>query len=134
MSEQPSLREQVSRRANGRCEYCRLPSEFTSMPFQLDHIIAEKHGGPTTLENLAWSCLDCNSFKGPNIAGYDGEERQTVRLYNPRTDNWADHFEWDGPTLRPKSAIGRVTISVLRLNLPYRIAVRASLIEENAFP
>jgi hypothetical protein len=27
------------------------------LPFQIDHIIAEKHHGPTVAENLALSCL-----------------------------------------------------------------------------
>lgn len=30
--------------------------------------------------------------------------------------------------------MGRVTIVVLRINLPYRVAVRESLIEERFFP
>ena len=54
-----------------RCEYCQLPAEYTDAPFQVDHVIAEKHHGPTVEENLAWSCFYCNSFKGPNISGRD---------------------------------------------------------------
>ena len=67
------------RTREGCFEYCRISDALVSTPFQLDHIIAEKHGGPTTLENLSWSCLDCNSFKGPNIAGRDAN--QTIRLF-----------------------------------------------------
>ncbi|MBX3436655.1 MAG: HNH endonuclease [Planctomycetaceae bacterium] len=36
-----------------------------------DHIIAEKHGGETTAENLALACFDCNWFKGSDIASLD---------------------------------------------------------------
>jgi hypothetical protein len=134
MSDEPSLRKQVELRAGGRYEYCQLPGELTSKPFQVDHIIAEKHDGPTSLDNLAWTCLDCNSFKGPNLAGYDHDEKQTIRLFHPRLDEWSDHFEWEGPTLRAKTAIGKVTIAVLRINLDYRVAVRNSLIREEEFP
>ncbi len=34
-----------------------MPEAALRLPFQIDHIIAEQHGGPTTLSNLAWSCL-----------------------------------------------------------------------------
>src|SRR5439155_7190530 len=45
----------------GRCEYCRFPARLTRVPFQIDHIIAEKHGGRTTFENLALSWFFCNT-------------------------------------------------------------------------
>lgn len=47
------LRRQVRDRAQGQCEYCRIHEEDVVFPHEADHIIAEKHGGPTTLENLA---------------------------------------------------------------------------------
>ena len=52
-----ALRQLVRQRAADRCEYCHLPAEYTDAPFQVDHIIAEKHHGPTIEENLAWSCF-----------------------------------------------------------------------------
>ena len=57
-----------------------------------------------------------------------------IPLFNPRTDRWADHFAWDGPVLVDKTPIGKVTIEVLGINLPYRVALRAALIEEGIFP
>jgi 5-methylcytosine-specific restriction endonuclease McrA len=44
-----SIKQSVWQRANAACEYCRMPSEFYLAPFQIDHVIAEKHGGQTTL-------------------------------------------------------------------------------------
>ncbi len=123
----------VAQRAGFRCEYCRLPERWTSLPFQLDHVIAEKHAGETSLDNLAYACLHCNSFKGPNLAGRDTETEEIVRLFDPRRDHWHDHFHWDGAVLCALTAIGRVTIAVLRINLPYRVAVRCSLMEEGVF-
>jgi hypothetical protein len=128
-----ALREAVARRAGFRCEYCRLPQRWTSLPFQLDHVIAEKHAGETSLTNLAYACLHCNSFKGPNLAGRDNETDETVRLYDPRRDNWRDHFRWDGALLCALTPIGRVTIAVLRINLPDRVVVRRSLMDECVF-
>ena len=127
-----ALHQLVWQRAQHRCEYCQFPADVSLLPFQIDHIIAEKHGGPTTAENLALSCERCNSHTGPNIAGYlDGRH---VPLFNPRQDRWADHFAWNGPLLVGKTAIGTVTIAVLAINLSYRIALRAALIEEGLFP
>jgi len=55
----PSRRQQVWDRAGRCCEYCQMPQEFDVLPFQLDHIRAQKHGGPTTIANLALACLPC---------------------------------------------------------------------------
>ncbi len=127
-----ALEQLVWKRAAGHCEYCQVSAEVSLLPFQFDHIIAEKHGGLSTPENLALSCERCNSHKGPNIAGYlDG---QHVPLFNPRQDHWPDHFEWAGPTLMGKTPVGKVTIDVLGINLPHRIALRAALMDEGIFP
>jgi hypothetical protein len=122
------LRQFVWRRASSRCEYCHMPADVALLPFQIDHIIAEKHRGPTVAENLALSCERCNSHKGPNIAGYF--EGSLLPLFNPRIDRWADHFAWEGARLVGKTPVGKVTVEVLAINLPYRIALRAALIEE----
>ena len=54
---QRELVEQVRRRAGFRCEYCHFPERFSGLNFQIDHVIAEKHGGPTDGENFALSCI-----------------------------------------------------------------------------
>jgi hypothetical protein len=128
----PALQKLVWLRAKSRCEYCQFPADVALLPFQIDHIIAEKHGGTTVSDNLALSCERCNSHKGPNIAGYlDGRH---VRLFNPRRDRWSDHFAWNGAYLVGKTEIGKVTIDVLAINLRYRVAIRTALIEEGILP
>ncbi len=48
------LRQAVRRRADLCCEYCRLPEAYAFItPFQVEHIIARRHHGPTVLSNLA---------------------------------------------------------------------------------
>jgi hypothetical protein len=111
-----------------------MPQDFDDLPFQIDHIIARKHGGPTSEDNLALACFYCNTNKGPNVAGIDPEIGELVRLFNPRKDNWAHHFSWDGPMLSGLTTIGRATIYVLRINDPEYVAVRAALIAEGVFP
>ena len=124
------LEAQIWRRARNRCEYCGFRAELTRVPFQIDHIIAQKHRGRTTSDNLALSCFFCNTFKGPNLAGVDPRTRKITRLFHPRRDRWQDHFRWDGPLLEGRTAVGRTTIEVLRINRQDATAVRQSLLEE----
>src|SRR5436853_334507 len=90
--------QQVRRRAGGVCEYCRLPETAQRIPFEVEHIIPEQHGGTSTLSNLAYSCLHCNRHKGPNISGIDKATSRTklVRLFHPRRHKWERHFRWEG--------------------------------------
>ena len=128
-----ALSRDVWRRAGAACEYCRLPHGVDPLPFQLDHIIAEQHGGLTVSENLALTCLFCNKHKGPNIAGIDPESGRMVRLFNPRRDKWTRHFRWDGPEMIGRTAIGRATIRVLAINHPDNIELREALIDNGEF-
>jgi hypothetical protein len=129
-----ALVRDVWQRANNRCEYCHLPSAFYPAPFQIDHIVARQHGGGTVLGNLALSCLHCNRYKGPNVAGIDGLTGEVVRLFHPRRDDWTDHFRWDRAELEPRTRIGRVTIDVLFINDPEVVILRRTLFEEGWFP
>jgi hypothetical protein len=76
--------DRVRERANYCCEYCRLPEAFSSARFQLDHIIAEQHGGASVDSNLALACLADNNHKGPNLAGIDPKTGKRAWLFNPR--------------------------------------------------
>ncbi len=58
------IRVHVAERASFRCEYCLLPDFAGSFPFEVDHVIAIKHGGKSILENLAYACPRCNRNKG----------------------------------------------------------------------
>jgi hypothetical protein len=131
---EPALSALVRRRAGDVCEYCQLPARLSALPFEIDHIIAQKHGGPTEEHNLALSCFYCNSYKGPNIAGIDPQSGRLGRLFNPRRDRWARHFAWAGPILVGRTATARATIAVLAINEPDAVTVRAALIEEGIFP
>jgi hypothetical protein len=130
------LADRVRTRAGGICEYCRLPDAFHPGVFEVEHVIALKHGGPTALGNLAYSCLHCNRHKGTDLAGIDRVTSRTrlVRLFNPRRHKWGRHFRWDGALLVGITAIGRVTIHVLQMNDPTRMELRQELIDEGVFP
>lgn len=129
-----ALRRLVWHRAGSRCEYCRMHQDTDALPHHIDHIIAQKHNGPTLESNLALACANCSLGKGSNIAAIDPTSKRLTRLFHPRTDNWRGHFRWVGPRLRGRTAIGRVTIAVLNINKPERVGVRRWLILAGDFP
>jgi hypothetical protein len=126
-----SLRRLVKRRAKYRCEYCQIPSGISLTPFQIDHVIARKHGGSSVAANLAFCCFHCNLNKGPNIAGIDPKTDRMLSLFHPRRDRWREHFvlQINGQILG-QTDIGRVTIRVLNLNTSDAVTLRACLIAE----
>lgn len=128
------LIELIWDRAGSVCEYCLIPQSFYPAPFEIDHIIARLHQGLTVASNLALSCIHCNSHKGPNIAGRDRVTRKLVPLFNPRRHSWPRHFRWDGPYLRGRSPIGRVTVGLLNMNGLFLVQLREQLIAEGRFP
>lgn len=123
------LRQLVWSRAIAACEYCRVPQPLDPLPFGIDHIRAQYHGGSTTEENLALACFNGNTFKGTNAAGYDPQTDELTPLFHPRQDVWEEHFGWQGPVLVGKTPSGRATIVVLQINLPERTEFRRLLLK-----
>lgn len=124
----------IRHRANNCCEYCQMPQEADDAPFEIDHIIARKHRGPSTSNNLCLSCFYCNSFKGSDLSSLDPKTGRLTRLFNPRRNAWARHFRWQGPYLIGRTPVGRVTVALLHINDEYRVELREGLIEEGLFP
>jgi hypothetical protein len=122
-----ALRKAVWDRAQATCEYCHMPQEFDRLGFEIDHIIPEKHGGPTVSDNLALSCFFCNRYKGPNLSGLDPVSGLVTPLLDPRKQIWAEHFYWNGVELLGRTPQARVTIIVLRINDPSRVMLRTIL-------
>jgi len=129
-----ALRREVRERAGERCEYCLLAESDAIFPHEADHLIALKHGGNTTSTNLALACFDCNRFKGSDIASVDPLTRELVPLFNPRTQKWSDHFELRAGVIVPLTAVGRVTVKLLQLNLGSRVEIRERLFALNENP
>ena len=125
------LRVIVIKRAKRLCEYCQKPDdrELNFYCHEVDHIIAEKHGGQTVSDNLAYACLQCNRHKGTDIASLDPQSGLLTPLFNPRIQQWSEHFQLheDG-TITALTAVERTTTALLNLNDPIRIQVRAALI------
>jgi len=123
------LRVLVEERAKGYCEYCLLPSSFSPSSFQIDHIYPESKGGKTIQDNLALACSQCNGSKFTKTSGIDKKTEEKVDLYNPRKDNWTEHFYWDNDKflIVGKTSSGRATIDTLDLNRESNLNLRALL-------
>jgi len=122
-----ALRAAVQQRARHCCEYCLVPAGAVMWPHEPDHIIATQHRGKTQLENLALACFRCNRLKGPNVASVDPETGRITPLFNPRLQQWNEHFRPDGAFIVALSENGRATVQLLRFNAPERLLIRQVL-------
>jgi hypothetical protein len=122
------LRDFVTRRANGRCEYCLIRQDDDAVfRFAIDRIISGQHGGKYTRDNTALACHHCNKKKGPNIASVSADSPGTiVPLFNPRRDLWGDHFEFHGPLIVGLTLTGKATVEVLDMNAPAKLRLRSA--------
>ena len=120
-----ATRNFVRQQAGNRCEYCGLHQDDSPLAtLHIEHIRPKKHGGTDNLDNLALACVDCNLHKGSNIAGYDPESMALTELFNPRHHAWDEHFQWQGVRIVGRTAIGRTTVKVLRLNSEDQLQLR----------
>jgi hypothetical protein len=130
-----SLDRRVRERARHRCEYCRLSQARQHATFHVDHVWPTIESGPTTLENLALSCVSCSLRKGRRTTAPDPEDGEIARLFNPRTDVWAEHFEIaDGFLIAGKTPVGRATVAALRLNHTLAVEIRAEEASRGRYP
>ena len=128
-------RKYIQEQSGGCCEYCRVKQGNQFARFQIDHIIPLKHNGTDSTENLCFSCADCNSYKGPNVAALDPLTGNATRLYNPREQEWKNHFQINlNAKLKGLTPEGRTTIEVLRINLSARILQRQMAMKLDEYP
>ncbi|MEB3338405.1 MAG: HNH endonuclease signature motif containing protein [Leptolyngbyaceae bacterium] len=140
MSQQPrpyisqELRRLVATRAEHICEYCLIGESDTAFGCAVDHAISLKHGGTSDADNLVYACVFCNRYKGSDIGSILWTTREFLRFFNPRGDQWADHFQLDQAVIEPLTGIGQVTIQILGFNYPDRLQERQLLINRGQYP
>lgn len=122
-----ALRREVIERAGNRCEYCLLSSEVAFFSHEVDHVIAEKHGGATEIDNLALACWRCNRHKGSDLTSFDPQTQHLSPLFNPRVQIWTEHFAYDEEKIVGLTPEGRTTVNLLHLNSEDRLAERRSV-------
>lgn len=130
------LRRKIAEAAKYRCGYCRMPQAILPMALEIEHILAQAAGGTDDEYNLWLACRACNSFKHAKTHGFDQETNQEVKLFNPRTQIWQEHFEFDSETgeITGKTACGRATGMALRMNSEQAVSARIFWVAAGWYP
>jgi hypothetical protein len=111
-----------------------ISEEDTFYGCAIDHVIGEKHGGPTEAENLAFACVFCNQFKGSDVGSIHWPSGEFSRFFTPRKDRWAEHFVLSGSRIESLTVIGAVTAQILCFNSNERCLERETLRALHRYP
>ena len=113
-----TTKQYVRQRAKYLCEYCHSPEEISTSRFTIDHIKPRSLDGTDDVNNLALACSRCNQRRYNFTVGSDLETQAEVTLFNPRSQQWQEHFIWseDGTKILGVTAIGRATCDRLDVN------------------
>jgi len=121
-----ALRQRIAEAARFRCGYCLTSRHIVGPLLEIDHITPQARGGTDDEDNLFLACPMCNSHKADRVEAVDPESGMTVPLFNPRVEQWNDHFEWteEGTVIRGKTPKGRATVAMLNVNHPDIVSAR----------
>lgn len=86
--------ERVRETAKHRCGYCLTRQDVLPHPLEIDHIKPINMGGTDDEDNLWLACRSCNRFKSNKVEALDPLTKTIIQLFNPRTQNWFEHFKW----------------------------------------
>jgi HNH endonuclease len=131
-----SLRLQIETTDRQRCCYCLTSEANSGIPMTCDHIQPHSKGGDTSFENVCLACRSCNEFKGNLTQVIDPVTAELVSLFNPRQQQWAEHFVWsaDGTRIAGLTVIGGATVVALRMNHPVIIGARRRWVSSGWHP
>lgn len=100
------LKQSVLERCMSACHYCGASLALSSMT--IDHVLARKDGGSTSVENCVAACVSCNSKKkaGTLVTGYTckcvtGYSVRSVQERNPAPDPTRPDQLGESPRERP---------------------------------
>jgi hypothetical protein len=112
------VKRRVRAKARDRCGYCLSPQTLVMGLLEIEHLTPQGRGGTDEESNLWLARSLCNKHKSDKISAIDPETGETVPLFNPRTQDWFEHFHWsdDGVLIIGLSAIGRATVEALHLS------------------
>lgn len=116
-------------RAEERCEYCQCRADYATETFAAEHVIPRSRGGNDELDNLALACSGCNGRKYNKLEVVDPTTGEMTLLFNPRRQNWKEHFGWskDYTQIIGLTATGRATVTVLQMNRQSVINIRKAM-------
>lgn len=128
-----TIKDLVYERANGCCEYCHTCEINIGQALHVEHIIP---AGGDDLDNLCLACPNCNLSKAAAISAFDTETGEEVPLFNPRSQIWDEHFEWqEGHALiKGLTPVGRATVDRFKVNRPRIILARKRWVQAGLHP
>ncbi|MEG3847251.1 HNH endonuclease signature motif containing protein [Microcoleus sp. herbarium19] len=126
----------IRAQAQNRCGYCRSLQMYVLGILELDHIIPKAVGGTDNEENLCLACSLCNNYKGIQTDALDPVTQTRVTLFNPRTQQWSEHFVWseEGTEIRGVTDCDRATVTALQLNNNIAVTVRRQWVSAGWHP
>jgi hypothetical protein len=97
-----------------------------NLEFEVEHIVPIARGGSDELPNLALACRSCNLHKGATEQARDPLTGELMRLFDPRRDNWGQHFQLNLETFAVEGLtdVGRATARRLGMNRPLVVRAR----------
>jgi hypothetical protein len=130
------LQRQIRRRFANCCAYCRTAEALTATTFEFEHIIPRSAGGETVFDNLCLACPTCNRYKATRQTIPDPLTGESVALFHPHLQVWEEHFVWneEATELIGLTAVGRATISALKMNRSQLIRVRQMWVKMGEHP
>jgi hypothetical protein len=131
-----TIRRRVREVARERCGYCLSPQRFVMGMLEIEHLVPRSKGGGSEEANLWLSCSLCNRYKGAQTSAVDPLTGVTAQLFNPRHDDWNEHFRWsvDGAGIVGITPVGRATTEALKLNNELAVEVRRNWIRAGWHP
>jgi hypothetical protein len=123
----------VHQRAGNCCIYCFTCQRVIGQPMHIDHIIPNAGDLPN---NLALACASCNLSKNDATHALDPQTEQIVSLFNPRVQQWTDHFAWidGGCRMLGLTPTGRATIERLGINQDRIVNARLLWVQAGVHP
>jgi len=85
---------------------------------EIEHILPRSRGGADDETNLWLACPLCNGHKSDKTHGIDPGTDEAVALFNPRWQDWFEHFRWaeNGVHIIGQTPTGRATVLALHLS------------------
>jgi len=126
----------IVERAGHRCEYCHAPEVIFNFAFEVEHIIPFGLQNIEDDTNLALACRSCNLFKSNRVTTLDEITGAETSSFNPRTNQWEDHFQLDrvNGEIRGLTPVGRATVTCLQMNSKLQMAARRHWLQLGLLP
>jgi hypothetical protein len=113
-----------------------IPEVAFNFAFEVEHITPAGREGRSVDENMALACRSCNLYKAAHTTAVDPETEIVVRLFDPRSESWPEHFAIDNISgvIVGISATGRATVAQLKMNSEFQLNARRHWMSLVLFP